>query len=200
MKYRQLIQLQILSIYLSYLVLNMLVSCFILRYPFRVISHRSKFQTIQFSISIVFVYIQLNIETIQLNVKTVLFQTIQFSLSTQFSSTWPIDRNFSGASTASQSGPGSDGNKGVRRILKSSSFTEASLSDCLVPYPGHSLGELYHSLEMLSVYSINPADWPMALNSLHVLLSCYKTQPIPFFSLSLSLSLSLYCSLLSFLI
>ena len=29
---------------------------------------------------------------IQLNVKTVLFQTIQFSISTQFSSIWPIDR------------------------------------------------------------------------------------------------------------
>ena len=37
----------------------------------------------QFSISIVFVYKQLN-------VKTVLFQTIQFSISTQFSSIWPI--------------------------------------------------------------------------------------------------------------
>ena len=54
-------------------------------------------QRIQFSISIVFVYTQLNIETVlfqaiqfsvntQLNVKTVLFQVIQFSIRTQFSS------------------------------------------------------------------------------------------------------------------
>ena len=34
----------------------------------------------------VFVYKQLNIKTVQLNVETDLFQTIQFSVSTQFSS------------------------------------------------------------------------------------------------------------------
>ena len=34
-----------------------------------------------------------------LNVKTVLFQVIQFSISTQFSSIWPIDRSLSGATT-----------------------------------------------------------------------------------------------------
>ena len=50
--------------------------------PFKVINAKSifknkLFQTIQFSISIVFVYTQLN-------VKTVLFQTIQFSRSMQF--------------------------------------------------------------------------------------------------------------------
>ena len=42
------------------------------------------FQIIQFSISIVFV-------PTQLNVKTVLFQEIPFSISTQFSSIWSID-------------------------------------------------------------------------------------------------------------
>ena len=41
------------------------------------------FQAIQFSISIVFGYTQLN-------VKTVLFQAIQFSISTQFSPIWSI--------------------------------------------------------------------------------------------------------------
>ena len=65
-----------------------------------------KFQTIQFSISINFVYTKLNI-------KTVLFQAIQFSISTQFSSIWPIDRILSGATTLGQSGPGSYGNEGV---------------------------------------------------------------------------------------
>ena len=57
-------------------------------------------QTIQFSISIVFVHTQLNI-------KTVLFQTIQFSISTQFNSIWSIDRTLSGATTPGQSWPGS---------------------------------------------------------------------------------------------
>ena len=42
--------------------------------------------------------------------KTILFQTIQFSISTQFISIWPIDKALSGASTPGQSGPGSDGN------------------------------------------------------------------------------------------
>ena len=45
--------------------------------------------------------------------KTVLFQTIQFRISTQFSSIWPIDRTLSVAIIPSQSGPGSDGNVGV---------------------------------------------------------------------------------------
>ena len=48
--------------------------------------------------------------------KTVLFQAIQFSISAQFSSIWPIDRTLSGATTPGQSGPGSDGNTGVLRI------------------------------------------------------------------------------------
>ena len=46
----------------------------------------------------------------------------------------------SGATTPDQSGSGSDGNKRVHRILQSSSITGTSPSDCLVPYPGHSLG------------------------------------------------------------
>ena len=34
--------------------------------------------------------------------KSVLFQTIQFSISTQFSSIWPIDRTLSGATIPDQ--------------------------------------------------------------------------------------------------
>ena len=49
----------------------------------------------------------------QLNVKTVLFQTIQFSIITQFSSIWPVDRALSGATTPGQSGPGKDSIEGV---------------------------------------------------------------------------------------
>ena len=82
--------------------------------------------------SIVFVYTQLN-------VKIVLFQAIQFSISTQFSSIWLIDRTLSDATTLSQSRPGSDGNEEVLRNPQNSSITGTSPSDCLVSYPGHSL-------------------------------------------------------------
>ena len=75
-----------------------------------------------------------------LNVKTVLFQTIQFSISTQFSSIWPRDRMLSGATTPGQSGPGSDSNEGVLHILQSCSITRVSPSDCLLSYSGNSLG------------------------------------------------------------
>ena len=40
------------------------------------------------------------------------------------------------------SGPESDGNEGVIRIPQSSSITRTSPLDCLVSYPGHSLGEV----------------------------------------------------------
>ena len=82
----------------------------------------------------------------QLNVKTVLFQTIQFSISTQFCSIWPIYRTLSGAISPSQSGPGSDGNDRVLHILKSSSITWVSPADCFVSKPGHS-PEGSHSLQ-----------------------------------------------------
>ena len=59
----------------------------------------------------------------------------------------------SGATTPGQSEPGSNGNKGVLCIPQKSTGT--SPSDCLEPYPGHSLGESYHSAEM---YSAAPAD------------------------------------------
>ena len=72
--------------------------------------------------------------------KTVLFQAIQFSISTQFSSIWPIDRTLSGATTQAQSGPGSDGIEGVLHITQSSGITGTSASDCLVSYRRHSLG------------------------------------------------------------
>ena len=58
----------------------------------------------------------------------------------QFISIWSIDQTLSGASTLSQSGPGSDGSEGVLRIPQSSNITGAPPSDCLVSYPGHSLG------------------------------------------------------------
>ena len=75
--------------------------------------------------------------------KTVLFQSIQFSISTQLNSIWPIDRTLSGVTTPSQSGPWDDCNKGLLRILPKSSITGTSPSDSLVSYLGHTLGKSY---------------------------------------------------------
>ena len=94
-------------------------------------------------------------------IKTVLFQTIQFSISTDFSSILSIDRNLSGASTRDQNGPGSDGNKGVLHIPQMFSITGASSSDFLVAYPGHSWG----------VYSTALANWDIE----HRILSYFYT-------------------------
>ena len=79
------------------------------------------FKQIQFSTSIGFVYVQLNVKTVLFQKihfsistvsmsKTVLYQAIQFSISTQFYFISSIDRTLSGATTPSQNGPGSDGN------------------------------------------------------------------------------------------
>ena len=99
--------------------------------------------------------------------KIVLIQTIQFSLRAQFSSIWPIDMILSGATTPSQSKPGSDGDEGVLRILQSSSITGTSSSDCLVSYSGHSWVGGYLSAEMQSLYStaIPPPSWLSCIQS-----------------------------------
>ena len=47
------------------------------------------------------------------HVKTILFQSIQFSISTQFSSILPIDRTLSGAITPGQTETECDGNEEV---------------------------------------------------------------------------------------
>ena len=78
-----------------------------------------------------------------LNVKTDLFQTIQFSISTQFSSIWPLNRILPGATTSRHSEPGSGGNEGLLRIPQSSCITEALQWNCLMSYLGHSLDESY---------------------------------------------------------
>ena len=52
----------------------------------------------------------------------------------QFSSTWPIDRNWSGATSLGESGPGSDSSEGVLRTPQSFSFIEAAALDCLILY------------------------------------------------------------------
>ena len=65
-----------------------------------------------------------------LNVKIVLFQAIQFNISTQFSSIQPKDWTLPFATTPAQSGPGSD--EGTHRITQSSSITWTSPSNCLM--------------------------------------------------------------------
>ena len=94
--------------------------------------------------------------------KIVLFQTIQFSISTEFSSIWSIDRTLSGTTTLGLSGPGSDGNEGVLRIPQSSSITGTSPSDCLVSYQDTRWREgSYFFAKMQSVYSTAPAKRAM---------------------------------------
>ena len=109
-------------------------------------------QTIQFSVSTVsrlkqFYFKQFSFAEVRSsNIKTVLFQVIQLSISTLFSSIWPIERTLSGATTPGQSWPGSDGKEGVLHFPQSSSITGTSPSDYLAWYPGHSLkGEYYPS-------------------------------------------------------
>ena len=72
--------------------------------------------------------------------KSVIFQTIQFSISTQFSSIWHVDRSLSEATTLGQSGLGSDGNDGVHCIPQSSRITGTLTSDCLMSYSEYSCG------------------------------------------------------------
>ena len=74
-----------------------------------------------------------------LNVKTVLFLAIQFSINAPFSSIWPIDRTLSGATTPGQIVPESDGNEGVLRIPQSSSITGTSPLDDLASHAGYLL-------------------------------------------------------------
>ena len=63
----------------------------------------------------------------------------QLSISTQFSSIYPIDRTLSGTTILGESGPASDGNEEVLRIPQSSSIIGTSPSDSLVSYTGRSL-------------------------------------------------------------
>ena len=58
----------------------------------------------------------------QLNVKSVLFQSIQFSISTHFSSLVPIDRILLGTTSPDKRGPASDAYKKVLHIRQSSSI------------------------------------------------------------------------------
>ena len=86
------------------------------------------FQTIQFTVST------------QFQCKKKSFQTIRFCISTQFSSIRPIDRTLSGATTPDQSEPWINGKKWVLCIPQRSIITGNSTSNCLVSLSGYSLG------------------------------------------------------------
>ena len=87
-----------------------------------------------------------------LYMQIVLFQTVQFSISTQFSSILPLHRTLSGTTTPGLSGPGSNNNIG-------------GTSHSPKSYPRYSLGESYLSAKMQSVYSAVPADWARCKDS-----------------------------------
>ena len=96
----------------------------------------------------------------QFNDQTVLFQTIQFSISHLFAHSLIVKqfyRTLSAATTPGQSGPWSNGNKGVLHISQSFRITGASPLDCLVSYPWHLLVESYSSADIQSVNSTAPA-------------------------------------------
>ena len=110
----------------------------------------------------------------KLHVKTILFQTIQWSIRTQFSFIRPIDKPLSGATTLGQSRPGSDRNKGVVRIFQSSRISWVSRSNCLVFWTTHSLREPYPSAEKQLVYSAVPNDRAIiVLLSFNILRTLY---------------------------
>ena len=71
-----------------------------------------------------------------LNVKTVLFQAIYLSISTQFNSVGPTGWTLSGVTTPGQKGPGSNGNEGVLRIPHYWSHTIRFLSDISMTHIG----------------------------------------------------------------
>ena len=65
----------------------------------------------------------------------------------------------SGVTTTGQSESESNGNEEVLHIPQNFSNSAVSLSDCLVFYSGHSLGESNSCAEMQSMYSTAPANW-----------------------------------------
>ena len=98
-----------------------------------------KFHCKQFSLGICHLFVPgLNVKVYSLNVTTVLFDPIGPSESEWTWEEWKWR---------------------ILCITQSSSITGLSPSDCLVSYPGQSLGESYLSTEMQSVYFKTLADW-----------------------------------------
>ena len=105
-----------------------------------------------------------------------------YSVSMSNSFIWLTDRSLSRATTSGQSGPGSDGNKGVVCIQQSSSITGVSPLDCLVSYQD-TRSARYSSTEMQLVYSTAPADWVISSLWRHIFSKnhsqyCYSNKPV----------------------
>ena len=106
-----------------------------------------------------FYFMQLCLALVRrLNIKTVLFQVIQFSISTHFSSIWPIDKTILGATTPGFSGLESDGNEGVICIPESSSIMEPHHQIILYHIHDTRWGVLPVCKDAFGVFYI-PANW-----------------------------------------
>ena len=89
--------------------------------------------------------------------KTIVFQTIQFSISAHFSSIWLIVRALSDTTTPRHSGPEGDGYEGVLCIPQSSSsITGTSPSDCLMYIRTLIGGRVLTPIQMSSWYILLP--------------------------------------------
>ena len=108
----------------------------------------------------------------QLNVETVLFQTIQLSISTQFSSNLTL----SGATTPGQSGPGSDGNKKLQHYwsltIRLFSVISRTLVGGVLPLCRDSVG-VFYSPSWLD----NTITWINNTDITQQVLVCHKNQP-----------------------
>ena len=102
------------------------------------------------------------------------------------SSIWPINRTLSVATTIGQSGSGSNGNEEVLHIPQSSR-TGASLSDCLVSYPGHLLagGILPFCRDAVGVF-YSPSRLGYSCVSIYIYIYIYHNA-VPFAWVSLNL-------------
>ena len=106
----------------------------------------------------------------QLNVKSVLFQTVHFSISTQFKCQTVLFDPWIGPCQVLPLQA-----RGVLRIPQTFSLTGTSPSDYLKSYPRHSLEKSYPSAEMSSVYSTALTDstrWGSSSGKCQVLFHC----------------------------
>ena len=100
--------------------------------------------------------------------KTVLFQTVRFSISTQISSIWPIERTLSGATTSNQSRSWRDVNKEVLHIVQILIGTLPS--DCLLLMPDTRWGS-FTPLQWYSWCILQPQPSEQTLSDISQLVS-----------------------------
>ena len=74
--------------------------------------------------------LQVNESQIHFYTQTVLFQAIQFTISTQSSSIWFIDGIFSGATKSDQCGPASNSSEGLLSFSETDLFQKIQFNMC----------------------------------------------------------------------